>query len=166
MINQINALETCWYISPPWGRKLSMPIFGLLERVYVMNTDIFAYCCGMQWEQEGWNYAIAIGKNIIYTSGSEITGTGRLHLVTPEKPVFRLGELVEFRFAGNIPKLRTVLGIQLINQSWFYVIEWKSPTIDDTVTSRNWNTDCSHSCLSDRLAWVTDYDLMKIKDWD
>jgi hypothetical protein len=162
MFDQINTLESCWYISPPWGQKIPMPIFGLLERVYLMKTNIFAYCCGMQWEQDEWNYAIAVGKKIIYTSSSEITGTGRLHLVTREKPVFRLGELVKFRFAGDTPQLRTVLGMQLMNQSWFYVIEWKSPSIEDTVTSSNVKLNCSHSCLSDRLAWVTDYDLVKM----
>ncbi|AUB44126.1 Protein of unknown function DUF1392 (plasmid) [Nostoc flagelliforme CCNUN1] len=40
------------------------------------------------------------------------------------KPVFRLGELVEFRFHGDGPPIRIVQGIQLINDAWFYSVEW------------------------------------------
>ncbi len=74
---------------------------------------------------------------------------------TKEKPVFRLGELVEFRFHGDGPPVRIVQGIQLINDSWFYSVEWMSPSIsekgDEIFTSR------------DSIARVTDYDLERVR---
>ncbi|MFN6487633.1 MULTISPECIES: DUF1392 family protein [unclassified Nostoc] len=48
---------------------------------------------------------------------------GRSQSKYKEKPVFRLGELVEFRFHGDGPSVRIVQGIQLINDCWFYSIE-------------------------------------------
>ncbi|MEH2216777.1 MULTISPECIES: DUF1392 family protein [unclassified Nostoc] len=38
-------------------------------------------------------------------------GTGNLQLNTKEKPMFRLGELVEFRFYGDGLSIRIVQGI-------------------------------------------------------
>jgi hypothetical protein len=87
--------------------------------------------------------------------GNELIGTGNLQSVTKEKPVFRLGELVKFRFHGDGPPIRIVQGIQLINDAWFYGIEWMSPAIsekgDEVFGSR------------DSIARVTDYDLERVQ---
>ncbi|MCL6753097.1 DUF1392 domain-containing protein [Nostoc sp. CCCryo 231-06] len=47
---------------------------------------------------------MATGNDNITVSGKELIGTGNLQPNTKEKPVFRLGELVEFRFHGNGPQ--------------------------------------------------------------
>ncbi|MEH2241017.1 DUF1392 family protein [Nostoc sp.] len=43
--------------------------------------------------------------------GSELIVTGNLQPNTKEKPVFRLGELVEFRFHGDGPLIRIIQSI-------------------------------------------------------
>ncbi|QKQ73286.1 DUF1392 domain-containing protein [Nostoc sp. TCL240-02] len=63
------------------------------------------------------------GNDNLTVLGREIIGTGNLQLVTKEKPVFELGELVEFRFHGDGTPARIVQGIQ-INDCWFYSVEW------------------------------------------
>ncbi|WP_193200710.1 DUF1392 family protein [Nostoc sp. MG11] len=76
-----------------------------------------------------------------------------LQLVTPEKPVFTLGELVKFRFGSKGTNLRIIQGIHLIAGQWFYQVEWISPGIEEASEVFNSN-DC--------LAWVTDYDLSRV----
>ncbi|RCJ24393.1 hypothetical protein A6770_28255 [Nostoc minutum NIES-26] len=72
-----------------------------------------------------------------------------------------VGELVKFRFAAEESKIRTVLGIQLINGAWFYSIEWLSPALtapEDMgicILPRSTNKPK----VNPHLAWVTHYDL-------
>ncbi|MBG1262390.1 DUF1392 domain-containing protein [Nostoc sp. BAE] len=128
---------------------------SLLEKVYVTTTKSFGYCCGVEWSAKGWNYEIVSSNDNLTVLGREIIGTGNLQLVTKEKPVFELGELVEFRFHGDGPPARIVQGIQLICDSWFYCIEWMSPGIsengDELFTFR------------DAIARVSDYDLERVR---
>jgi Protein of unknown function (DUF1392) len=49
MIDHINALQTSWYLSPPWLGTIPPVEVNLLERVYLRTTRTFGYCCGMQW---------------------------------------------------------------------------------------------------------------------
>ncbi|MBG1259269.1 DUF1392 family protein [Nostoc commune] len=155
MINLVQNLETCWYLSPPWGKDIPSLQVSLLERVYVIPTKTFGYCCGVEWSDKGWKYEIATLHDDITVFGHEIIGTGNLQAVTPEKPVFRLGETVEFRFHGEGPPLRIIQGVQLINDTWFYCIEWMSPELsengDEVFTSR------------DAIARVTDFDLERVR---
>jgi hypothetical protein len=155
MTNLIQNLEACWYISPPWGQRIPPLLVSLLERVYVKRVKAFGYCCGVEWSQSGWKYQIATVQDNITVWGSELIGTVNLQPIIKEKPVFRLGELVEFRFHGDGPPIRIVQGIQLINGSWFYTIEWMSPGIsekgDEVFTS------------ADSIARVTDYDLERVR---
>jgi hypothetical protein len=131
MINLVQNLETCWYLSPPWGKEIPPLEVSLLEKVYVTTTKSFGYCCGIEWSAQGWSYEIVSGNDNLTVLGREIIGTGNLQLVTKEKPVFGLGELVEFRFHGDGPAIRIVQGIQLICDSWFYCTEWMSPEISE-----------------------------------
>jgi hypothetical protein len=93
--------------------------------VYVKRVKAFGYCCGVEWSSQGWKYEINTCNDNISVWGSELIGTGNLRsplaLAQPslpqEKPVFRLGELVEFRFHGDGPPIRIVQGIQMINDS-------------------------------------------------
>ncbi|MDZ7954265.1 DUF1392 family protein [Nostoc sp. DedQUE09] len=155
MINLVHTLETCWYLSPPWGKEIAPLKVCLLERVYLTTIKSFGYCCGVEWSDQGWSYEIACDKNNTTVLGHEIIGTGELFALTFEKPIFRLGETVAFRFHGDGPELRIIQGIQLICDSWFYCIEWMSPRIsykrDEVKTSR------------DSIARVTDYDLEKVR---
>jgi hypothetical protein len=61
----------------------------------------------------------------------------------------------DVQFDCIVPPIRIVQGIQLINNSWFYTIEWISPGIsekgDEVFTSR------------DSIARVTDYDLERVR---
>ncbi len=155
MINLVQTLETCWYVSPPWGKEIPPLEVSLLEKVYVTTTKSFGYCCGVEWSAKGWNYEIVSSNDNLIVLGREIIGTGNLQLVTKEKPVFELGELVEFRFHGDGSPARIVQGIQLICDCWFYCIEWMSPGIsengDEVFTSR------------DSIARVSDYDLERVR---
>ncbi|MBD2535516.1 DUF1392 family protein [Nostoc flagelliforme FACHB-838] len=155
MTNLVQNLEQCWYISPPWGQRIPPLLVSLLERVYVKRVKAFGYCCGVEWSSQGWKYEINTCNDNITVWGSELIGTGNLRSLPQEKPVFRLGELVEFRFHGDGPPVRIVQGIQLINDSWFYSIEWMSPAISEkggeVLTSK------------DSIARVTDYDLERVR---
>ncbi|MGF2037296.1 MAG: DUF1392 family protein [Nostoc sp. CmiVER01] len=109
----------------------------------------------MEWSEQGWKYEVFTRNDNITVSGNELIETGNLQPVTKEKPVFRLGELVEFRFHGDGPPIRIVRGIQLINDCWFYNIEWMSPAIsekgDEVFTS------------ADSIARVSDHDLERVR---
>ncbi len=101
------------------------------------SAKAFGYCCGVEWSPQGWKYEINTCNDNITVWGSKLIGTGNLRsplaLAQPslpqEKPVFRLGELVEFQLSLDGPPIRIVQGIQLINDCWFYSIEWMSPEI-------------------------------------
>lgn len=134
MTNLVQNLEQCWYISLPWSQRIPPLLVSLLEQVYVKSAKAFGYCTGMEWSEHGWKYEIFACNTNITALGSELIGTGDLQLNTKEKPVFRLGELVEFRFHGDGPPIRIVQGIQMINDAWFYNIEWMSPAISEKVT--------------------------------
>jgi hypothetical protein len=108
MTNLVQNLEQCWYISPPWGQRIPPLLVSLLERVYVKSAKAFGYCTGVEWSEHGWKYEIfACNTNITVLEG-ELIGTGNLQLEAIAKPVFRLGELVEFRFHGDGPPVRIV----------------------------------------------------------
>ncbi|AUB43526.1 Protein of unknown function DUF1392 (plasmid) [Nostoc flagelliforme CCNUN1] len=99
--------------------------------MYIKSAKAFGYCTGVEWSLQGWKYEIAIGNDNITVWGNELIGTGNLQPVIKEKPVFRLGELVEFRLSLDGPPIRIVQGIQLINDVWFYSVEWMSPSISE-----------------------------------
>ncbi|QLE59617.1 DUF1392 family protein [Nostoc sp. TCL26-01] len=163
MTNSITTLESCWYISPPWGQQIPPMVISLLERVYLPGRKVFGYCCGVEWS-DGWEYSIALDHDIVSVRGMEIITSGRLQAVSVEKPVFMVGELVKFQFAGDGPKIRTVLGLQLINGAWFYQIEWKSPylIVPEDAPICILPQSSSNPKLNSRLAWVTDYDLVGV----
>ncbi|MFN6565781.1 DUF1392 family protein [Dendronalium sp. ChiSLP03b] len=161
MTNLINTLETYWYISPPWGQQIPPLCISLLERVYVTTTKSFGYCCGVEWSDNGWEYSITLDNEIVSVRGHEIVGSGQLQSLEIGQLVFMVGELVKFRFAADGSKIRTVLGIQLINGAWFYSIEWLSPALtapeDTGVCILPQSTNKPK--VNPHLAWVTDFDL-------
>ncbi|MBD2534054.1 DUF1392 family protein [Nostoc flagelliforme FACHB-838] len=114
MTNLVHGLEQCWYISPPSGQRIPPLLVSFFERVYVKRVKAFGYCCGVEWSPQGWKYEINTCNDNITVWGSELIGAGNLRsplaLAQPslpqEKPVFRLGELVEFRFHGDGPPIR------------------------------------------------------------
>ncbi|MEH2152561.1 MAG: DUF1392 family protein [Nostoc sp.] len=61
--------------------------------------------------EHGWKYEIFTLYDNITVLESELIGTGNLQPNTKEKPVFRLGELVEFRFHGDSLPIRIIQGI-------------------------------------------------------
>ncbi|WP_341529866.1 DUF1392 family protein [Nostoc sp. UHCC 0302] len=150
MIDQINSLYLCWYIAPPWGDRIPPVEVNLLERVYVGASRTFGYCCGVQWKQDRWIYAIASAGEIIYTTEHEIIGTGEMQLAALEKPTFVLGDHVILRSDDEWTKQRLILGIQLLNRSWFYYVEWMPPALEEATT------------LDDRLAFVQEKDLVRV----
>ena len=150
MIDHINALNLCWYLSPPWGYCIPPLEVNLLERVYIGASRTFGYCCGVKWKQDRWIYAIACTSDIIHTTEHEIIGTGEMQLAAIEKPAFVLGDRVILRSDDQRTKQRLILGIQLLNRSWFYYVEWMPPALEE-VTS-----------LDDRLAFVPQKDLARV----
>ncbi|MCC5661601.1 DUF1392 domain-containing protein [Nostoc sp. XA010] len=38
MTNLVQNLEQCWYISPPWGKRIPPLLVSLLERVSVREV--------------------------------------------------------------------------------------------------------------------------------
>jgi hypothetical protein len=153
MINLIHTLEECWYISPPWGQDIPPLTISLLERVYLTTTKSFGYCCGVEWLQDDWSYAVALNDEVIYTSALQLRGTRKLQ-TDIDKPVFTLGQRVVFRCNQDVSKLRIVQGIHLIDDFWTYTVELTSPQL----------CECDGELITsgDRRAWVTDTDLVRV----
>ncbi|WGV29118.1 DUF1392 family protein [Halotia branconii] len=153
MTQLINTLENCWYLSPPWGKQMPPLTINLLERVYVTTSNSFGYCCGVEWLQDDWNYAVALDNEVVYTSVNQLIGTGKLQPAI-DKPVFALGKKVVFRCNRDISKLRIVQGIHQIEDFWTYTVEWVSPEL----------CECDGKLITsgDRRAWVTDTDLARV----
>ncbi|MCC5633333.1 DUF1392 domain-containing protein [Nostoc sphaeroides CHAB 2801] len=137
MIDYINALQTSWYLSPPWGQTIPLIAVNLLERVFLRTTRTFGYCCGMQWKHECWIYSIDCGKEILHATQNQIIGTGELEGISVQKPAFVLGERVILCSHDQGAKQRLILGIALVHNSWFYLVELMSPTLIKTPTISN-----------------------------
>ncbi|MCC5669815.1 DUF1392 domain-containing protein [Nostoc sp. CHAB 5784] len=151
MIELITALETSWYISPPWGQTIPPVEVNLLERVYLRTTRTFGYCCGIQWKHECWLYTVDCGNEILHATQHQIIGTGQLETVTVQKPAFVLGERVMLCSHDKETKQRLILGIALVNNSWFYIVELMSPTLTPPLT------------ISNRFSLVGEKSLVRVK---
>jgi Protein of unknown function (DUF1392) len=149
MIDQINAFYHCWYLSPPWHSQIPPLEVNLLERVYICTTRTFGYCCGIQWKQDRWIYAIDCNRDIVHATKHQIIATGQIQTTTLEKPAFKLGERVMLCSHHEGTKQRLVLGIQLVNNSWFYFVEWMPPALEEI-------------SLDSRLALVSERDLVRV----
>ncbi|BAY41636.1 hypothetical protein NIES2111_60320 (plasmid) [Nostoc sp. NIES-2111] len=131
----ISALERCWYLSPPWGQQMPCVEVDLWERVYITATGTFGYCCGVVWQDDQLVYAVASNRNIAYLGKHEIIGTGQVQATNLEQPAFAVGDRVLLRFTSHATKQRLVLGVVLVNSSWFYVVEVKSPALSPALGS-------------------------------
>jgi hypothetical protein len=78
MTNLVQNLEQCWYISPPWGLRITPLLINLLERVYVKSAKAFGYCTGVEWSKQGWKYEIVTGRDNITVLGNELRSTSNL----------------------------------------------------------------------------------------
>ncbi|MCC5605000.1 DUF1392 domain-containing protein [Nostoc favosum] len=137
MIDHINALKTSWYLSPPWGQTIPPIEVNLLERVYLRTTRTFGYCCGIQWKHETWLYSIDCRNEILHATQHQIIGTGELENLLVQKPIFILGQKVILCSYSNDTKQRLILGVALVNNSWFYLVELMSPTLTPPLTISN-----------------------------
>ncbi|WP_141699937.1 DUF1392 family protein, partial [Nostoc sp. KVJ20] len=80
---------------------------------------------------------IDCGKEILHATQNQIIGTGELESITMQKPTFVLGERVILCSHDKGTKQRLVLGIVLVHDSWFYLVELMSPTLIKTPTISN-----------------------------
>ncbi|RCJ19287.1 hypothetical protein A6770_32025 [Nostoc minutum NIES-26] len=129
MVCAITTLERCWYLSPPWGQQMPSLEVHLSEKVYLTDSKTFGYCCGVLWQHEEWVYAVRYERSITCFTKHEIIGTGRVQSAYLRKPAFVLGDRVMLRFDSHATKQRLVLGIVLVNNAWFYVVELMSPVL-------------------------------------
>jgi len=133
----ITELEKCWYLSPPWGQEIPPVEVNLLEKVYLKSLRTFGYCLGVQWYDDCWNYVVDVKDDFIYATKHEILGTGRIKPTTVKKPAFVLGDRVLLQFPNRGTNQRLVLGIELIEKSWFYKVELASPTFPKATSMTN-----------------------------
>ncbi len=150
MIDNINALKTSWYLSPPWGKTIPPVEVNLLERVFLRTTRTFGYCCGIQWKHECWIYSIDCRNEILHATQHQIISTGELETLNVQKPAFILGQRVMLCSHDKGTKQRLILGIALVNNSWFYVVELMSPTLTKSRT------------ISNRFSLVGEKSLMRV----
>ncbi|MBW4566093.1 MAG: DUF1392 domain-containing protein [Mojavia pulchra JT2-VF2] len=146
----ITELERCWFLSPPWGNQIPSVGINLLEKVYLKTDRTFGHCCGVQWYQGEWNYVIDVENDIVRATKHEILGTGRIKPTTVKKPAFVLGERVLLQFPNRGTNQRLILGIELIEKSWFYKVELASPTFSPP------------SSMTNRFSLVREEDLMRV----
>ncbi|BCL40128.1 hypothetical protein NSMS1_65750 (plasmid) [Nostoc sp. MS1] len=110
-------------------------VVDLWERVYITATGTFGYCCGVVWQDDQLVYAVASNLTIAYLGKHEIIGTGEVQRTNLEKPAFAVGDRVLLRFSSHATKQRLVLGVVLVNNSWFYVVEMLSPALSPVLGS-------------------------------
>ncbi|RCJ41881.1 hypothetical protein A6770_35850 [Nostoc minutum NIES-26] len=150
MTEQITDLERCWFLSPPWGNQIPPCEVNLLEKVYLKTNRVFGYCCGVQWYGDCWNYVIDVKDDFIYATKHQIIGTGQIQASTLKKPAFVLGDRVLLQFPHHGTKQRLVLGIELIEKSWFYLVELASPAF------------LAPSTVINRFSLVREQDLVRV----
>jgi hypothetical protein len=150
MIDHINALQTSWYLSPPWRGTIPPVAVNLLERVFLRTTRTFGYCCGIQWKHECWIYSVDCGKEILHATQNQIISTGELEGIKVQKLVFVLGKRVILCSQDKGTKQRLILGIALVHNSWFYIVELVSPTLTQSPT------------ISSRFSLVGERSLMRV----
>ncbi|MBD2492288.1 DUF1392 family protein [Aulosira sp. FACHB-615] len=136
MTEKITDLERCWYLSPSWGFKIYHIEAKLFERVYLKTNRKFGHCCGVKWLYDNWIYSIDTGSEVLHATKHQIIATGR-QINTNFQPEFALGDRVLLRSLGYGKKQRLVLGIQLVDGAWFYLIEFSSPSLDHTNNKPN-----------------------------
>ncbi|HEY9799438.1 MAG TPA: DUF1392 family protein [Leptolyngbyaceae cyanobacterium] len=137
MTEQINELERCWYLSPPWGQEIPSVGVNLWERVYFQPLRTFGYCSGFQWSSGQWVYIIDLKDEVIQTIKNEIIPTGRMEPNTAEKPAYAVGDRVMLVKDAPTTKQRLVLGIQVVDKTWFYLVEWRSPMLVKSIFTFN-----------------------------
>lgn len=149
-MESIADLERCWFLSPPWGEAIPSVEVNVLEKVYLKGNRTFGYCLGVQWYEDCWNYVIDIKNDFIYVTKHQIIGTGQIQARTVKKPDFVLGERVILHSGDGGTKQRLILGIELIEKSWFYFVELASPSFSPTSTMTN------------RFSLVREQDLVRV----
>lgn len=164
MIDNVNVLKTSWYLSPPWGNLQ----FAIRKSQFAINIS------------ENWNSSLIehhahLVKNISSVLNESISnfsqiancelrianwygatqhqiiGTGELEAIKVQKPAFVLGERVMLCTHDKGTKQRLILGIALVQKSWFYVVELMSPTLTPPPT------------ISNRFSLVGEKSLMRVK---
>ncbi|MBD2344726.1 DUF1392 domain-containing protein [Anabaena subtropica FACHB-260] len=150
MMNQINALESCWHISPPWGQDIPALAVQILEKVFLPSANLSGYCCGIHWEEQEWVYAIVCFGETFYVRSGEFSPTNVLKNTNISTPAFKLGDVVEVDFSEQ-PNQRIIQGIFSLKNSWLYAVEWRSPILTETTSAQS------------RLIWLADIDLVRVK---
>lgn len=149
MINEITALESCWYISPPWGETIPSLAVQIREKVFLPSFNLPGYCCGVHWEDEEWMYAIVCHNETLYLRDDEFSATNVLGGNTVATPAFKLGDVVEVDFSEQ-PNKRMIQGIFSLKHNWLYAVEWSSPILPEKTSAQS------------RLIWLADIDLVKL----
>ncbi|BCL39932.1 DUF1392 family protein [Nostoc sp. MS1] len=147
----ITELEKCWYLSPPWGQEIPPVEVNLWERVYLKASRTFGYCSGLGWSKGEWVYFIDLEDEVVHATKHEIVPTGRMEPSTVKKPAFVIGDRVMLVGHAPVTKQRLVLGVQLVDRGWFYVVEWQSPMLVPTISMFN------------RSSLVREEDLVRVK---
>ncbi|MBD2302782.1 DUF1392 domain-containing protein [Nostoc sp. FACHB-190] len=137
MKEQITDLERCWFLSPPWGQAIPPVEVNVLEKVYIKDNRTFGYCLGVQWYGDCWNYIIEVKNDFIYATKHQIIATGNIQPRILKKPAFVLGERVLLKIPNHGTKQRLILGIELIEKSWFYLVELVLPTFKQPLITTN-----------------------------
>jgi hypothetical protein len=149
MINEIAALEACWHISAPWGQAMPPLAIQILEKVFLSNSNLSGYCCGVYWDKQEWIYVIVCQSETLYLSGREFFGTSLLKKAPISTPVFKLGDVVEVDFSEK-STYRIIQGIFSLKKNWLYAVEWCSPTLEERALAQS------------RIIWLADVDLAKV----
>jgi hypothetical protein len=147
----ISELEKCWYLSPPWGQEMPPVEVNLWERVYLKASRTFGYCSGLGWNRGQWVYFIDLENEVVHATKYEIVATGRMETSIVKKPAYVIGDRVMLVGLAPGTKQRLVLGVQLVDKTWFYVVEWQSPMLVPTISMFN------------RSSLVREEDLVRVK---
>ncbi|MEH2071495.1 MAG: DUF1392 family protein [Nostoc sp.] len=147
MINPFTALESCWHISPGWGKTIPPLAVKMLEKVALPILDLSGYCCGVEWSGQEWIYAIVCHSETLYLPEQEFHRTNVLEF-TVSTPAFALGDIVEVDF-GEQPTRRIIQGIFCLKDNWLYGVEWRSPILEEEFAQS-------------RTIWLADVDLVNV----
>ncbi|HEY9801831.1 MAG TPA: DUF1392 family protein [Leptolyngbyaceae cyanobacterium] len=144
-------------MSPPWGQEIPRVEVNVWERVYLKTTRTFGYCSGFGWSRGERIYFIELENDTILVTKHEIIVTGRMEPNTVKKPAYAVGDTFgtlreRVMLVSNPPttKQRLVLGVQVADQAWYYLVEWRSPMLIPT------------SIVCERFSMVREEDLIRV----
>jgi hypothetical protein len=143
----VEDLERCWFSSPPWGFNYPMQVLPVLSKVLVKACNMSGTVVGILFEDTRVEYTVSLGDRSYYGQLNELELQEISQDTVIGYPIFEIGDRVNLRYSSE-PKERIVIGVQFIDNDWFYCVEWESPKLEKESVD-NKNLSLAYICAED-----------------